>query len=202
MRGLVLGIFMLATAALSAAAQMGRQIAVQEGSPEDKAITAIQSTNNLHQKLVLLNQFAAAHPSGDMALMADSLYVNVYSSLKDYSKAYAYGDKALALDPDNLNVAVQLIRDAQLQGDTARMVSYAVRVGQMVAAYKSQPPPAGMSADQWAQQKRQTLSEAQPQINWVIQTVDYAVSAEQSSSAKTAMQSQLAKAFPEGHAAR
>lgn len=196
MRGLTLGIIVLAATALPASAQISKQVAVQVGSPQDKAYSAIQSTANLHQKLVLLNKFAATYRTGDMALMADNTYVNVYSSLKDYPKAYTFGNKALALDPDDLNVAVALIRDAQLQSDTARMVSYGVRVGQMIARYKAQPAPAGMPAGQWTQQKQENLANVEPQIKWVISSVYAAISSEPSSSAKTAMLNRMAKAFP------
>lgn len=199
MRGLTLGIISLAflvAPALPAAAQIGKQVAVQVGTPQDKALTAIQSTSNPEQKLALLNKFAAANPSGNMALMADNLYVNLYSSMKNYPKAYAFGDKALALDPDDLNVAVQLIRDAQLQSNTAKMVSYGVRVGQMISRYKAQPAPAGTSASQWAQQKQANLANVEPQIKWVISSVYSAISSEPSSSAKTTMLNRMAKAFP------
>ena len=196
MRGLTLGIILLAMTALPAIAQISKQVEVQVGSAQDKAITAIQSAPNSRQKLALLNKFAAAYPTGDMALMADNLYVSVYSSLRDYPKAYAFGNRALVLDPNDLNVAVALIRDAQLQSDTARMVSYGVRVGQMVARYKAQPAPAGMSASEWAQEEKQNLAVVQPQIQWVISSVYAAISAEQPSSAKTSMLNQMAKAFP------
>jgi tetratricopeptide (TPR) repeat protein len=198
MRRLLVGISLLVTAAVPAAAQMGKQIVLQVGSPQDKAVTAIQSTADLHQRLALLNKFAATYPTGDMSLMADNLYVSVYSSLKDYAQAYSYGDKALSLDPNDLNVAVQLIRDAQLQSNTARMVSYAVRVGQMIARYKSQPAPAGMPASQWSQQQQQTLASIQPQISWVISATNYAISTE-SASTKSAMLAAMAKAFPKAH---
>lgn len=194
--GILMGIFMLLATALPAAAQFGKQIAVQVGTPEDRAITAIQTASDPHQKLVLLNKFAAAHPTGDMALMADNLYVSIYSSLQNYANAYKYGDKALALDPTDLNVAVELVRDAQLQNNTAKMVAYGVRVGQMVAAYKAEPPPAGVSADQWTQQQQQALAAVQPDVSWVQSAVYAAISAQPASSAKTAMMNQLAKAFP------
>jgi tetratricopeptide (TPR) repeat protein len=201
MRGLILAFVFLAASALPAAAQFGKQIAVQVGTPEDHDLTAIQAAADLHQKLALLDKFAASHPTGDMALMADNLYVDIYSSLKQYSKAYAFGDKALALDPTDLNVAVELIRDAQLQSNTAKMVAYCMRVGQMVSRYKSQPPPAGTPAAVWAQQQQQVLAAVQPQVSWVVAAVNTAISSESSSTAKAAMQAQMDKAFPKSSAA-
>jgi len=201
MRKLVLGAALLLGMAWPAAAQLGRQIVVQSGTPEDQDLTAIQAATNPHQKLALLNHFAAAHPTGDMALMADELYVGVYSSLKSYTKAYEYGDKVLARDPNNLNVAVELMRDAQLQSDTAKIVSYAVRVGQMVTRYKARPVPAGMSAAEWAQQQQQTLASIQPTVGWVSRSAHTAISSEPASNAKTEHLREMAKAFPSSSSA-
>jgi tetratricopeptide (TPR) repeat protein len=196
MRILTMGIILLLGMASTAAAQFGKQVAVQVGTPEDNALTAIQAATNPHQKLALLNKFAATHPTGDMALMANNLYVSIYSSLKEYTKAYEYGDKALALDPNNLNVAVELIRDAQLQGSTSKMVHYGVKVGQMVSKYKAKPAPAGMSANEWTAQQKQTLDSAQPDVDWVVQSVYTAISNEGSSSTQKAHMAQMAKVFP------
>jgi tetratricopeptide (TPR) repeat protein len=157
----------LMLAASPAAAQLGRQVAVQAGTPEDKELTAINQASTAQQKLALLDKFAAEHPSGDMALMADQLYVSIYLSLKNYPKVYEYGEKGLAIDPNNLNIGVDLVRAAELQNSAAKMFNYGVEVGQMVTRYKSEPPPANFPADEWAAEKQQNLAAAQPQIDWV-----------------------------------
>lgn len=192
----MLEIVLLAAVTLPAAAQMGKQVTVQEGTPEDHELTAIEAATNPRQKLALLDKFSAAHPAGDMALMADNIYVDLYSSLRNYAMAYQFGDKALALDPFDLDVAVQLVRDAQLQNNIAKMVTYALRVGKMVADFKAQPPPAGIPADQWALQQKQTLASVQAQVNWVAQSAYALISSERPSSAKTAQLSELEKTFP------
>lgn len=202
MREMALGIVLFAAATLTANAQMSKQVAVQQGSPEDRALAAIEAAANPHQKLALLDKFATDHPSGDMALMADNLYVNLYSSLKNYSLAYKYGDKALAIDPFDLDVAVQLIRDAQLEHNTEKMVSYAVRVGQMVAEYKAQPTPTGVSPEEWKMQQKKTLESVEPQVNWVVDSVYTVISRESASGAKNAQLGRMAKAFPGSAQAR
>ncbi|HVB33265.1 MAG TPA: tetratricopeptide repeat protein [Patescibacteria group bacterium] len=201
MRVLTMGIILLLGMASTAAAQLGKQVVVQVGTPEDKQLSAIQAATNPHQKLALLDNFAAAHPTGDMALMANNLYVSIYSSLKNYNKAYEFGNKALAIDPSNLTVAVELVRDAQLQGNTAKMVFYGVKVGQMVTSYKVQPPPAGTAADEWAAKQQETLASIEPDVNWVVQAVDAAISNERSASAKKAHMNEMAKAFPDSQGA-
>jgi tetratricopeptide (TPR) repeat protein len=196
MRAIVLQVLLLMVTALPAAAQLGKQVVVEEGTPEDAELTAIQNAKGPQQKLALLDKFAAAHPTGDMALMADNLYVSIYSGQQDYAKAYEYGDKALALDPNNINVAVALVRDAQLQGNTAKMVYYGVRVGGMVARYEAEPAPAGTSPDVWAEEQKQALASAGPLVNWVAQSVYAAIAAQGASAAKTNELTEMAKAFP------
>jgi tetratricopeptide (TPR) repeat protein len=196
MRAIVLQVILVMVTALPAAAQLGKQVVVEEGTPEDAEVKAIQNAKSPQQKLALLDKFAAAHPTGDMALMADDLYVSIYSGQQEYAKAYEYGDKALALDPNNLSVAVDLVRDAQLQGNTAKMVSYGVRVGGMVARYEAEPPPAGTSPDVWAQEQKQAVASAQPLLNWVAQSVYTAIATQSESAAKSNELTQMAKAFP------
>lgn len=166
MRRLGLVIVFLTAAALPAAAQLDKQIAVPAGSPEDKALSAIDATKDPHQKLALIDKFAADHPTGDMALAADELYVTVYFNLKNYAKAYEYGDKAFALNPDDLEVAIQLIQAGQMQGSDQKVVLYGERVIQMVARYKAAPPPAGIAPADWDSQRQANLGRDQDQINW------------------------------------
>lgn len=196
MRGIVLQVSLLLLTALPLAAQIGKQVAVEEGTPEDTQLTAIQNAKTPQMKLALLDKFAAAHPTGDMALMADNLFVSIYSTEENYAKAYAYGEKALAVDPDDLEVGVELVRDAQLQSSTAKMVTYGVRVGQMIVRYKAQPPPAGTAPDAWAQEQQQTLASVAPQVNWVAQSVYSAIAVQGESAAKTNELAEMAKAFP------
>lgn len=178
MRRLGLVIIFLITAALPAAAQLGKRISVQAGTPEDKELTAINAAATAQQKLALLDKFSAEHPSGDMALMACRLYVDVYSSLKNYAKVYEYGDKALAIDPNDLQVGVQLVRAAQLQPNNAKLFTYGLEVGKMATRYKALPPPAGFPADEWEAQKKQALTSAQPSIDWVAGVLYHAATTE------------------------
>jgi tetratricopeptide (TPR) repeat protein len=196
MRRFGLGIIFLLVAASPAAAQLSTPVAVQVGTPEDKALTAINQASTPQQKLALLDKFAAEHPSGDMALMAYQLYVSIYSSLKNYAKVYQYGEKALAIDPNNLGVGVELVRAAQLQNSTSREYTYGVKVGEMVKRYKAQPPPAGVPADQWEAEKQQNLAAAQPQIDWVAGVLYSAAGAQSTEAERAAYLDRFMDAFP------
>jgi tetratricopeptide (TPR) repeat protein len=194
-RRLLLVAIFLMTAVSPAAAQLGKRISVRAGTPEDQAIAAISKATSPQQKLTLLDKFAADHPSGDMALMADRMYVDTYMSLKNYPKVYEYGDKALAIDPNDLQVAVSCVRAAQLQNNTAKLFSYGLQVGEMAARYKAEPPPAGYPADEWAAQKQQALASAKPSIDWVAGVLFHAAATAPSATQRAAYLEKFIDAF-------
>jgi tetratricopeptide (TPR) repeat protein len=187
---------LLLVAALPAAAQLGKQIGVPVGTPEDHALTAINATKDPQQKLALIEKFAAAHPQGNMALMADRLFVNVYSTLKNYAKACEYGEKALALDPNDLETAVEGVRAAQLRNNAQEMYFFGIRVGQMVARYNVQPAPPGLTAAGWAVKKKETLENVKPQVDWVAGVLYDAAMAQSSADTKAALLERFVTAFP------
>ena len=47
-----------------------------------------------------------------MAIVVDDTYVNYYLAAKNYDKAFEYGDKLFAIDPDNFANAVNMVRAA------------------------------------------------------------------------------------------
>ena len=52
-----------------------------------------------------------------MAIVVDDLYVNYYIGQKNYDKAFEYGDKLFALDPDSFSNALNMVRAASEKGD-------------------------------------------------------------------------------------
>jgi tetratricopeptide (TPR) repeat protein len=106
-----------------------------------------------------------------MALVADDLYVNYYLSQKNYDKAFEYGDKLFALDPDNFNNAVNMVRAASEKGDVDKLLAYGEQAGAILQRYKASAPPAGVAADAWQAQKEQTLESNRDNITYVADTV-------------------------------
>jgi tetratricopeptide (TPR) repeat protein len=162
-----LSITLVIALALPAAGQIGKKVAVPAGTPEDTAVSAIYAEQDPAKKIALLDQFAAQHPTGDMALLADQLYVTTYTTEKNYDKAFEYGEKALAIDPDNFDTAVNLVRTAQEAGDNTKLFHYGEVVGGILSRYKASPVPAGTSAADWAEKKKESLEEAQQEIQYV-----------------------------------
>jgi tetratricopeptide (TPR) repeat protein len=167
MRRIILSVALIFAAATAATAQIGKFVGVPAGTPEDAAVSAIYAATDPAQKIALLDKFAAEHPTGDMALLADQLYVSAYMDEKNYDKAFEYGDKALAIDPDNFATAVNLVRAAQEAGDADKMVRYGGVCGGILTRYKASPAPAGISAADWDEKKKETIAGVQQDINYV-----------------------------------
>jgi tetratricopeptide (TPR) repeat protein len=169
-RVLLLGIVCFGLAA-SVEAQIGKRVSIQAGTPEDKALAQIGSTSDPAQKLALIDKFMADYGTGEMALVAYDLYISYYLGQKDYDKVFEYGDKLLALDPDNFPAAVSLVRAAQEKGDQAKLFAAGERVGAIVARYKAQPAPAATDPEAWKQEQARALEEARDNLNYVQYTL-------------------------------
>ncbi|MGA8557070.1 MAG: hypothetical protein WB630_21870 [Candidatus Acidiferrales bacterium] len=192
---LVLALFVIfAPAAL---AQMGKSVSVAAGTAEDKAVADIYAAPDGPEKIALLDKFVADFGKGDMELLADQLYVQTYLAQKNYARVYEYGDKALALDPDNFSVAVDVVHAADEQGDTQKLFDEGQKVAAIVARYKDSPAPEGRPADQWAAQKETTLKTAQGDIGYVQYAMVNAAYKTPDAAARAALLERYAASFPD-----
>ena len=166
---LVLTILFYATTASTQ--QIGKYVPVSAGSDADRAMSEINSASDPAQKLALIDKFAAGPGQGDMAMVADELYVNYYLAQKQYDKAFEYGDKIFAIDPGNFQNAMNMIRAASEKGDVEKLLAYGERTQSILKAYKSSPAPSGVAADTWEQQKAHTIETNQDNIRYVQQAV-------------------------------
>jgi tetratricopeptide (TPR) repeat protein len=153
------------------AQQIGKYVPVNAGSDADHALRAINAATDPAQKLALIDKFAAGPGQGEMALIADDLYVNYYLSQKNYDKAFEYGDKVFALDPDNFTNAVNMVRAASEKGDVEKLLDYGEKAGAILQRYRASPPPEGVPAENWEDQKKQTLASNRDGITYVVETV-------------------------------
>ena len=151
-------------------AQLGKTVLIPAGSDVDHDLSAINAADPA-QKLALIDQFAQAHTESDFQIVADEQYVNYYINAKQYDKAFEYGDKLFALDPDNYSNAINMVRAANEKGDTAKLLLYAEKATTILDGYKASPPPEGTSADSWAQAKADKLASLKSDQDYVQQSL-------------------------------
>ncbi len=192
-RSLILALALLAALAQ---AQIGKRIAVQAGSPEDKALSEINATSDPARKLELIDKFFAEYGKGDMTIVGYELYIAYYQAAKNYDKVSEYAEKLLSVDPENFPAAVNLFRAAQEKGGTQKLFAAGERVGALLAQYKAKPAPEGTTAEDWRLQKSSALAEAQDNITYVEYTLVSTGYQTRDPLARAALLERFAAAFP------
>jgi tetratricopeptide (TPR) repeat protein len=167
MRRWIFFLVFLLVIALPSRAQIGKQPMVHAGTPEDKALREIDETTDAAKKLELLEKFLADYAQSDVALQAYDRLIVHYVSVKDYDRAFAYGEKALAADADNFTIGFRLLTAAEEKGDVARAFGYGERLAGMLERYRASSPPEGISAGDWQSRKDGTLESLTDRIAYI-----------------------------------
>src|SRR2546422_2505211 len=194
----LIGIFFLVGCSANAALaqQIGKIVPVQAGSDADHAISEINAATDPAQKLALIGTFAeGAGKEGDYPILANGLYVDYYLARKNYDKAFEYGDKLFALDQDNFQNAMNMIRAASEKGDADRLISYGEKAQGILQRYKNAPAPAGSSAEAWTQQKAQTLEANKDGITYIQNAVFSGVYQTKDAGKRAALLARFAQIF-------
>lgn len=177
--------------------QIGKYVPIPAGSEADHALTEINGTADPAQKLALIDKFSSSLGQGDMAIVADDLYVNYYIAQKNYDKAFEYGDKLFALDPDNFANAVNMVRAASEKNDNDKLAAYGEKASGILQRFKAAPPPAGTEADGWQRQKAATLESNKENIAYIEQAVYMVAYKTTNPSKRAAMFTHFAQIFPD-----
>jgi len=198
MKHSLIGLVFFLSLAIAASAQLGKKISVAAGTPEDKALADIYALPDGPEKVALLDKFVADFGSNnDMALVANQLYEQTYLTQKNYPKVYEYGEKVLALDPDDLSAAVGMVHAADEQGDTAKLFAAGERVRAILAHFKSAPAPADVSPEDWTRTKEEALKNAQGDISYVEYALANAAFKTANPAARAALLERYVTAFPD-----
>ena len=183
--------------ATTASAQIGKSVSVSAGTPEDKALADIYAAPDGPDKVALLDKFMTDFGTGDMALLADQLYVQTYLAQKNYAKVYEFAAKALALDPTNLSAAVSMVHAAEEQGDTKKVFAAGDKVAEIISKYKNLPAAEGTPPDQWAQQKSVSINNVQGDIGYVEYALVNAAYKTTDPAARAALFERYVTSFPD-----
>ena len=184
-------------AAVPLRAQIGKTIFVSAGSEADHQLNDISAATDPAAKLKLIDAFSAAHPDGDLQILADEQYVNYYLNAKQYDKVFEYGDKFFALDPDNFQNAVNMVRAANEKGDIDRLFAAGEKASGILQRFKAQPPPAGANADAWKAEQQQKLDSVKDNQDYIEQSLMNAAYQQKDANKKAALLVRFANLFPD-----
>jgi tetratricopeptide (TPR) repeat protein len=180
------------------AQQIGKYVPIQAGSDADHALTAINAATDPAQKLALIDKFAAgAGQEGDYPITVNGLYVETYITLKNYDKAFEYGDKLFALDPDGFANAQNMVRAASEKGDVDRLISYGEKAAGIMQRFKAATAPAGSSEQQWEQNKALALEANKDGYIYIQQVVFSGVYQVKEPGKRAELLARFAKIFPD-----
>ena len=171
LRAASISLLLLFAVAAVHAQQIGKFVPIPAGSDADKALAEVNAATDPVQKLALLEKYAPQLAQGDVAIAFDEQYVNVYLAQKNYDKAFEYGEKLFAVDPDNLANAVSMIRAAAEKGDPDKLIGYGDKASGILKRFKESPAPAGKSAEAWEQDKARVLAENKDTILYLQQVL-------------------------------
>lgn len=177
--------------------QIGKYVPINAGSDADHAMREINAASDPAHKLALIDKFAAGPGQGEMAIVADDLYVNYYLGQKNYDKAFEYGDKLFALDPDNFTNAVNMIRAASEKGDVDKLLHYGDIAGGILQRFKASAAPEGVSADEWPARKKSTLESNADGIRYAEVAVYSGIYNTPAPALRAERLTRFAKAFPD-----
>jgi len=178
-------------------AQLGKTVMVSAGSEVDHQLNDISTATDPAAKLKLIDAFAAAHPEGDLQILADEQYVNYYLAAKKYDKVFEYGDKLFALDPDNFSNAVNLVRAANEKGDADRLFAAGEKAAGILQRFKAQPAPTGTSTETWRAQQQQKLESVKDNQDYIEQSLMNAAYQQKDANRKAALLVRFASLFPD-----
>ena len=125
-------------------------------------------------------------------IVADDTYVNYYLTTKNYDKAFEYGDKLFAIDPDNFANSVNMVRAAAEKGDSDKLFSYGAKAADILKRYKASSVP--------DEEKKRNLENAHDNIVYVQQLVFNGAYQTQDPTKRAALLMQFAQMFPDGFA--
>lgn len=129
------------------------KIVIAAGTPEDQALTAISNEQDATKKLGMYEEFVQKYSANPAAVAYGNWQISQsYQAAGDLKKALAYGDKALANSPRNLDILVSQTSIAQQMKDNTDVMNYAVKGGDVYNSIATQKKPEGINDQEFATQ--------------------------------------------------
>jgi tetratricopeptide (TPR) repeat protein len=143
-------VILLWLTSVNAGAQVAH-ILIPAGSPEDKALQQINAESDVEKRIPMLQSFLQQFAGNQQAVIYGQWQLGQqYLDSGDIPKAMEYGQKALASQPNNLDILVFLAGAANKAKAYDVVVDCAVRGATAFNGIANEPKPDGVSAELFA----------------------------------------------------
>jgi tetratricopeptide (TPR) repeat protein len=173
------------------------KISIPAGTPEDKELTAISAEPDPQKRIALYEDFLKKYADNKPAAAYGEWQLSQqYLAAGDAAKALEYGDKALELFPNDLDLIVSQISVAQALKDNGKVVDYAVRGGEIFDSIAREPKPADVSDSDWKTRVADDQESARPSYDFVESAAYNVIAAEQDPAKRMSDIEKFTPAFP------
>src|SRR5271167_1798415 len=173
------------------------RIAIPAGSPEDKELSAIAAESDAQKRIASYEEFIKKYADNKPALAYGEWQLSIqYLSAGDTAKALEFGDKALELYPNNLDIIVSQVGVAQAMKDSGKVVDYAVRGAAVFHSIASQPKPADVSDTEWVSRVSEEENSSKTGYEFLEGAAYSAIAGEQDPNKRMADIEKFTPAFP------
>ncbi len=198
MKAKLLAALLVFVAVVAARAQV-QSILIPAGTPEDQDIQTITKEPEDAKRVALWEQFVVKYSANPAAVAyGNSQIQQYYLSTGQAEKAMAYGDKAMAAVPNNLDILMSQTMAAQQLKDQDKLMHYASLGGKAISGIKKTPPPQGVAEADWAAKLDAQRQQVQQQWEFFESVAYNAVAAEQNPKKRIGFAEEYTASFPGG----
>lgn len=174
------------------------KIMIPAGTPEDQALVAISNEQDEHKKVAMYEDFLQKFSANPAAVAYGNWQISQsYQGAGDLQKALAYGDKALAGAPRDLDILVSQAGIAQQLKDNTRVMDYAAKGGEVYNSIPKQAKPEGVEAADFAAKIEDEKNSNKGSYDFLEAAAFNAVAAEADAKTRMADIERFTPAFPD-----
>jgi tetratricopeptide (TPR) repeat protein len=176
----------------------GNKIEIAAGTPEDHDLQVITDEKDPAKKLTMYQDFVQKYASNPAAVAYGNWQISqTYQGSGDLNKAMEYGDKALAGSPKNLDILVSQASVAQQAKDSAKLMDYSIKGGEVCSSIGKRPKAEGVSDDDFKKQIAEEKSASQSSCDFLESCGFNVIASENDAKTRMADIEKFTVAFPE-----
>ncbi len=188
--------FAVLLTAITAGAQVGT-VHVPAGSPEERALAAVDAETDAQKRIALLEDFLKQFGSNqEMAAYGNRQIAQQYRDQGDIAKALEFGQKAAAAQPNNMEILVFVAETAQKAKATDVIMDCAEKGGKAFNGIAGERKPEGTDPEAFALHIKQAQDPVRPPYEFLEATAFNTMVGEQNRAKRMEYIERYVGAFP------